>query len=218
MQLTGRCWVPVCPVPQCPCPANTSWMRDPQPRESCLPGPREGSAFTGGHAASCQQVGLRPSPVCRGDPGPWADWPRPPVTQSSHCRVPSWGAELSPLWPELPHRPPVGKPESVAVFPLLSGPYLVTVCHPEARVSLLAAPRPHPAGPSVAACPPAAQGQRDRRPRPSASTDPLPGLSPVHQPSTPEGRCGTPWRAETGTTVVIITRLCSAPGHHLAEP
>lgn len=63
---------------------------------------------------------------------------------------------LSLPWPELPHCPVVGKSESVAIFSLLSGPYLAAVCRPEARVS--------PWQRHAPSRPPADQGQWDRRP------------------------------------------------------
>ena len=62
---------------------------------------------------------------------------------------------LSPPWPKLPSCPAMGKSESVAIFSLLSGPYLVTV-PPRGQGLSLAAP--------CLSCLPADRSQRDREP------------------------------------------------------
>lgn len=83
-------------------------------------------------------------------------WPKPP----GHSTAPrgEWAHPhrlLSPPWPELPRCSAMGKSESVAIFSLLSGPYLVTV-PPRGQGLSLAAP--------CLSCPPADQSQWDRGP------------------------------------------------------
>lgn len=151
-------------------------------------------------------------PVCLGDLGPWDAGYGPQSPRAPLARPPGGEQDCPHRGLSCPAVPLVGKLESVAIFSLLSGPYLATVCRPEARVSLLAAPHPHP---------PWAQHRWPAHQPPSASETGGQGLPPALSPrqastpsatlTPPEGRCDTPRRAGTVTTVVIVTCLCSAP-------